>query len=165
MDSLIETFHLDVKLIIAQLVNFIIVMLVLWFGAFKPLSKVMGERTQKIEKSLAQAKEIEDRLTKTDVERENILKRTKSEASLLLEKANKDAEKNKQELAAKTKAEVEKLVAEGKKQLAAEKEKMVAAAKAEVGDLVVEATKKVLGSVLTKEVDKKVIEEALKEIK
>ncbi|MFA6533631.1 MAG: F0F1 ATP synthase subunit B [Patescibacteria group bacterium] len=165
MDALIETFHLDLKLIIAQIVNFLIVLGVLWQFALKPLQKIMNERTAKIDKSLQDAKAIEEKMTATDSERAAILKATKTEAAAFLEQARQEAEVNKQETAQKAKVEVEKIVQKGKEQLAADKTKLSAELKSEVADLVVAVTSKVLASALTKEVDKKVIEAALKEIK
>lgn len=165
MDSLISTFHLDLKLIIAQLVNFTVVAVVLWFFALKPLIKVMSERTKTIEKSLSDAKKIEDRLAKTEAEKRQILEVTKKEAAGILEETNKKAEVNKKEMVDKAKSEIEKLVEKGKYQLASDREKMLSEVKAQVADLVIDATKKVLGEALTKDVDKKVIEDAIKKIK
>ena len=50
MDTIIESFHVDFKLLIAQAINFLIVFLVLYYFVFKPLLKVMKERSEKIEK-------------------------------------------------------------------------------------------------------------------
>ncbi|MCX6740224.1 MAG: F0F1 ATP synthase subunit B [Candidatus Parcubacteria bacterium] len=165
MESLISTFHLDVKLIIAQLFNFAVVALVLWFFALKPLLKVMSERTKTIEKSLADAKKIEDRLVKTEAEKKQIIDATKKEAANILDETNKKAEANKKEMVEKAKDEIEKLIAKGKYQISSDKEKMLVEVKAELADLVVDATKKVLGESLTKEVDRKVVEEAVKKIR
>ena len=165
MGSLISTFHIDVRLIIAQLVNFIIVMLVLWFFALKPLIKMMGERTEKIEKSLLQAKEIEVKMTATQAEQAAILKQAKQDAAAVLEAAKASGEDNRQQMLQKTKEEVEKIVVKGKEQLAAEKVKMVGEIKGEIADLVIATTKKVLGSAVTKEVDKKLVNEAIKDLK
>ena len=165
MESLIQTFHLDLKLMIAQLVNFGIVALVLWFFALKPLLKVMSERTKTIEKSLSDAKKIEERLAKTEAEKRQIIDVTKKEAAGILEEANKKAEAGRKETVNKAKEEIEKLVDKGKIQLVLDKEKMLAEVKAQVADLVVDATKKVLGEALTKEVDKKLVEEAIKKIR
>ena len=55
MDSLITTFHIDWKIIIAQVINFLIVFLVLYFFAIKPLKKMMAERADKISKGLTDA--------------------------------------------------------------------------------------------------------------
>ena len=56
MDSLISTFHIDWHLIVAQLVNFAVVILVLWRFALKPLGKLMDERGQTIAGGLENAK-------------------------------------------------------------------------------------------------------------
>ena len=48
MDSIISTFHIDWKIIIAQAINFGVVFIVLYIFALKPLSKLMNERAEKI---------------------------------------------------------------------------------------------------------------------
>ena len=65
----------------------------------------------------------------------------------------------------KAKSEIENLIAKGKQQIGSDKEKMLAEVKAEVADLVVAVTQKVLGEALTKDVDKKVVEEAIRKIR
>jgi F-type H+-transporting ATPase subunit b len=165
MDSLISTFHLDLTLIIAQLFNFAVVALVLWFIALKPLIKVMTERTTKIEKSLADAKKIEERLAKTEAEKRQIIDATKKEAANILEETNKKAEASKKEMVEKAKSEIETLISKGKQQIGSEKEKMISEVKAELADLVVAVTQKVLGEAMTKDVDKKVVEDAIRKIK
>ena len=52
MDSLITTFHIDWKIVIAQVINFGIVFAVLYFFALKPLSKLMKEREDIISKAI-----------------------------------------------------------------------------------------------------------------
>ena len=66
MDSLIQTFHIDAKLLAAQAINFAIVFAVLYFFALKPLVKVMQERTKKIEKSVKDAQEVDKRLARAE---------------------------------------------------------------------------------------------------
>jgi len=162
MESLITTFHLDLKLLIAQLVNFLIVAGVLWFFALKPLMKIMTERTAKIEQGLKDAKNFEEKLAQAERDRQKTMTAAKREAEIILEKASQEAEANKKEMLSQAKGEIEKLIASGKTQLASEKEKMVSEVKAEIGDLVIAATKKVLDVELNKEIDNKIITEAIK---
>lgn len=164
MDSLIETFHLDVAGIIAQLVNFAIVFAVLYFFALKPLTKLMRERTAKIEKGLADAKDAETKLQESAAEKEEVLNEAKKQSLAVLTKAGKKAEAERQETMAKTKKEVESIVMKGKEQLAAEKVKMVSSAKAELGNLVASATEKILSEGLSKEIDEKVSKKIIKEV-
>ena len=63
------------------------------------------------------------------------------------------------------KREVQTVIAAAKEQIAQEKQSMLRELKAEVGTLVVKATAKVLEKVTTKEVDERLIEESLKEVK
>lgn len=163
MDSLIETFHLDVKAVLAQLVNFAIVFGVLWFFALKPLTKMMRERTNKIEKGLQDAKEIEEKLALTESEKNKVIAEAKKQGLVVLEEASKKAATEQQESIAKTKKEVENIVAKGKEQLAQEKTKIITDAKSEIANMVVAATKKVLGDSLTKEMDEKLTHKIIKE--
>ena len=68
MEQIIETFHLDIKLLLAQAINFAIVFAVLYYFVIKPLTKVMAERSRKIEKSLEDAEKVEKRLEQTEEE-------------------------------------------------------------------------------------------------
>src|SRR3990167_3529004 len=56
MNGFIETFHIDWRLMIAQLFNFGIVFLAFYLLAAKPLRKLMKERGEEIETGLQNAK-------------------------------------------------------------------------------------------------------------
>lgn len=165
MESLIETFHINWQLLLAQVINFTIVFLVLWYFALKPLMKVMSDRTKKIEKSLDDARQIEENLKKSDEDMVVKIMEAKRAAQKILEDAARQAEKNKTETVAKAKEEVGKIVNQGKEQIAAEKEQMLKEVKSEVADLVIATTEKVLGKVMDKKLDQEIIEKTLKEIK
>jgi F-type H+-transporting ATPase subunit b len=144
MDSFIETFHIDWKTIIAQGVNFILVLFVLNFLVLKPLKKVMKEREEKIISGLENAKLNEEIVSKTKIEYDNVIKNAKIEAHNIFQEGKKDAEKRRLETLENTKLEVEKMIQEGKKSLEIEKSKMINEAKTEIVSLVVKATEKIL---------------------
>ena len=68
MESIISTFHIDWKIIIAQAVNFGVVFVVLYVYALKPLGKLMKERGEKIEAGLNDAKKSNELLHKATEE-------------------------------------------------------------------------------------------------
>lgn len=164
MDSLITTFHIDIKLLLAQVVNFAIVASVLWFFALRPLVKILQDRSATIEKSLQNAKDIEAKVTATTSEYQATVRQAREEAAVIVREARAAADEQRTSALAKTKAEVERIVVRGKEQLATEKVKMIAEAQSQVGQLVAAATAQVLAGVVTKEVDKKVIDRALKDV-
>lgn len=165
MEELIKTFYIDWKLIIAQFINFVIVVGVLWYYAVGPLTKKMTERTKAIEKGLADAKKVEENLARAEELKEEKLADARREAERIIEEAKKTVEQNRAETLAKTKAEAEKVVTEAKRQIAVEKEKMAADLKAEVRDLVMATTAKVLEEVITADKDKELIKKTVEKIK
>jgi len=165
MDSLITTFHIDWKLLIAQIINFGIVLAVLWFFALKPLLKTMSERGKEIDESLKNAEKIKEDLVKVDEEKKVIISVAKREARNIIEQARVEGNNQGQQIVDNAKKEVQTIIITAKEQINQEKEKMLKEAKAEVGDLVIKATKKILEKTGSKELDEKLVENTLKEIK
>ena len=165
MDSIISTFHIDWKLMLAQLVNFGIVAFVLWYFVFKPLGQKMTDRTNTIEKSLEEAKQISENLKNSEVEKNQIIKEARQKAEAILQQTAEQANSERQKSVEAAKAEVKKVVDDGKAQIAKEKEKMLSDVKSEVAELVALATSKVLQGVTDQKINKELAEKALKEIK
>lgn len=162
MDSLISAFHIDWKLFIAQLINFAIVFSVLYFFAFKPLVKTMTDRSEKIDKSLKEADEIEKRLALTEREREEIITAAKKQASLIVEEASARGEDRKNELVAKAKEEIGQVINAEKEKLVRDKAETLKEIKNEVAELVVMTVEKLLNEKMTGEKDKELIKKMVK---
>ena len=162
MESIISVFHLDVKLLIAQMVNFAIVLAVLYWLAFKPLIKVMSERSAKIEHGLKEAEEITARLEGAKAEQAQILAEAKREAAEIIASARNLGEDKKNQLIAQAKEEIGKVITQEKEQLQAEKAKTLQELKAETADLVVAVCTKLLGQQGSKEIDKNLVNKFLK---
>ena len=144
MDSLISTFHIDFKIMIAQLFNFALVFIALYFIAAKPLKKLMGDREAEIKQGLDDAKANKEMLENTAKESEVAMRKARNEANEIFDKAKKEVEKKKTEMLESAKAEVAGMLAQGKKTLDAEKEKMMTELKNEVAGLAMAATEKIL---------------------
>ncbi len=164
MDSLISTFHIDWHLIVAQGINFIVVLLVLYFFALKPLSKLMDERGKTIAGGLDNAKKQEELLAAQKAEYDATLAQARKEASEIMNEVKKDAEAKRSDIIAKADADSKAIFEAGKKNLEAEKAKILTDAKTELVNLVVSATEKVMGEVATGKIDMKIVENSIKEI-
>jgi F-type H+-transporting ATPase subunit b len=162
MDSLISTFHIDLNLFIAQLVNFAIVFSVLYFFAFKPLVKVMGERTEKIDKSLRDADEIEKRLSLTEKEQTDIINAAKKQANLIIEEADKKGEVRHEEMLARAKEEIGDLMNAQRATIDRDKAETLKQIKAEIAELVVMTVEKVLNEKIDSDKDQQIIKDLVK---
>ena len=161
MEALIGTFHIDYKILIAQIVNFSIVLFVLYKFAYGPLVKVMNDRTEKIEKGLKDAQEANKKLTETEEREKEVLGKARKEAQAIIESAEKTALKNKDELLAEAKKKSEEILENAKRQIEDEKVKMISEIKSEIADLVVAATGKVIDEKMDKSKDDAIIKKAI----
>jgi F-type H+-transporting ATPase subunit b len=162
MENLIETFHLDVKLIIAQLINFIIVFAVLYWFAFKPLVKVMAERASKISKSLDDAKKVEEKLAETQAEFNKVINEAKKQANTILEKAAVQADDRKQAEIKRAKEEIGAIINQEKQKMQMEKAATLKEIKKEVADLVIATVEKVLVEKIDAKKDGEIIKKIIK---
>jgi len=159
MESIINTFHIDYKIIIAQIFNFGVVFVVLYIYALKPLSKLMKERTEKIEKGISDAKENAVVLNKTKEEYEEVLVKAKKEADKIFQEVKKEAEAKRVQMLEKAKKEVDAMIETGKKNLENEKFKIVNEAKEEITTLSVKIAEKIIESKIDGNFDEKMIKE------
>ncbi len=162
MESLISTFHVDLKLFIAQLVNFAIVFSVLYFFAFKPLVKTMAERTERIDKSLKEADEIEKKLSLTEKDREEIISLAKKQANVIVEEANKRGEEKRNEALIKAKEEIGQVINAEKEKLNRDKAETLKEIKKDVAELVAITVEKLLNDKMTSAKDAEVVKKMLK---
>lgn len=164
MEELIKAFHLDGKILLAQIVNFSILFFLFYKLAYKPILAKMTSRTEKIEKGLRDATEAAKLLEESNQEREEKILAAKKEAGEILEKARVLAEKNRKNLAEKTQQEAQKIVQQAKEQIAGEKEKVLAQIKAEAAGLIELSLVKILNEKSLKESDRALVEKAAQEI-
>jgi len=162
MESLISAFHIDLKLFIAQLVNFGLVFSVLYFFAFKPLVKTMSERSDRISQSLKDADQIEKRLAATETEQADIISAAKKQANLIVEEADKRGEIRRQELIEKAKEDIVAVMNTERAKLDRDKVETLKSIKAEVADLVVLTVEKLLNEKMDSDQDQELIKKLVK---
>ena len=148
--ELLQNLGIHGKLLLAQVVNFLILLWVLKKFVYVPLIKVMETRQGKIEKGLKDAEESERRLESMKEEEKRVLEKARKEAQKIIEKAEEQAKKNSEEVTKKTKEKAEQIVQEAKSEIAEEKKKILQEAKSEVAELVFLATKKVVEGEISK---------------
>jgi len=157
MESLVSTFHLDLKLFIAQLINFGIVFAVLYWFALKPLFKIMALRTKKIEQGLRDAKESADKLDQSKAEHEAIIKAARQEAVAVIDQAVKNAELRREEMLNKAKEEIGLVINQERAKMQQEKSEVLKEIKSEVAELVIASIAKILPQKLSAEDEKDLI--------
>lgn len=147
-----------------QLVNFAIVGSIIWFLILKPLSKKLTERQKMIDESIANSKQIQENLQKSEQKFQERIDVAKVEANKILDKAQNEAENVSVALKEKAKKEIELLVDQAKRNIRIERDEMVAEIKKSAADMVVSALEKILSEKIDEKKDKHLIEEMVKKL-
>ena len=151
--ELLHALGLDTKILIAQLVNFAVLLFVLWKFGYRPLLKFLDERQEKIEAGIKNAEAAEKRLHDIDDKEQTVLRQAQKEAQALIEKTNEHLNQRKKEMMAKTKEELE-----------VEKKIIFKNIKQETADLVVAALGKIISEKLDASVDAEYVKKVIHDV-
>ena len=152
---------LDTRLFLAQLLNFSIILFVMWKFVYKRLLTALDERTKKISKGLADADEARALKLNTEAEKQQMLHVARKEAQGIIDDARAVAITAHDAIMKTTKLEVEKVVAQGREEILADKNVALRSAKAELGDIVVAAVEKIAREKIDPQKDAKLLQELL----
>lgn len=162
--SFLAALGLNAKLFVAQLINFSIVLYVVWRWIYKPLLKVMDKRAQTIAGGLENAEKAQKTLADVERKTETMLTEAQQVSQKIIEEARVEAGLERKKLTAETQTELERQLADARERLKADKQAMLTSIKVEVADLIAEATQKVMSGGADDEAQRKLIKEAIKEV-
>ena len=142
--QIFDLFGLDIRFLLAQIVNFGIVAFLLYKFAFKPVLATIEERQKKISDGLQYAEEMKIKLAEAEKEHAATLQKAQQEAQTILGEARETAKLylDKQTEAAAGKGE--EIIAKAKEAIELERNKMLTEVRGEVVRLVIDTTSKVL---------------------
>ncbi|SFI66572.1 F0F1 ATP synthase subunit B [Thermoflavimicrobium dichotomicum] len=137
--------------ILAQLVIFIILMLLVSKYALRPLLDTMKKRQDYIDNQIITAEKSRQEAEELLAEQKALLKQAQTEAKELIERAKAQKEKEAEKIILEAKEQAERMIQEAKLEIEREREKAIAALRDEVGALTVQLASKLL----EKELDEK----------
>lgn len=159
-----ETFGWNWPLFLSQVISFVIVAFCLRRFAYKPVLAMLEERRQRIAEGLLNAEKIKQQLAEAEQRYAEILAKANAQAEKMIDEAKQStahlAERKQQEAI----AAAEQILAKAREASALEYERTMAELKRQLGRLVVETTAKVTGKVLTPEDQRRLQEEAARQL-
>jgi len=159
-----DTFGWNWKLFLSQVISFCIVAFLLRRFAYKPILAVLEDRRRKVEEGQLNAEKIRKELAEAEKRYQEIVAKANADAQRMIDEARESsahvAERKQQEAI----AAAEQILAKAKEAAALEHERQMQTLKRELGRLVVDTTAKVTGKVLTPEDQKRLQEEAARQV-
>ena len=147
--SIVEKFGIEPKLVVWQIVAFLILFGTLYKIGIKPTIATMEERNKKISDGLRHAEETQTRLAAAAQESAAIIKAAQLDAQKAIEEARKSAKEFGDKQQAEAIQRAADLLTKAQQSIELEHKKMLDQARGEIARLVVTTTERVLAKKLT----------------
>lgn len=144
-------------------VNIIILFILLKIFLFKPINKIMDERTRSIQEDIDSAKKSREEAEALKQEYAEDISDAKAEAQKIIMKAHEDAEAEKAVILQKSQEEADQLVSDANKAIESKRKRVLAQAQTQIADLAIEAASKIIGENVDDEKNRRLVDEFLSE--
>jgi F-type H+-transporting ATPase subunit b len=164
MSELFSKLGLDWKLLLAQAVNFLVLLTVLYLAAYKPLLKVLKSRRDRIEEGLTKAEEADRRLLEANEMAKEKMKAAEAESLKTLQATENKAKKLEAELLAEAHEKESSIIQNAERVAKTKGEEESARVRAEAKGLIRMALEKAVG-LKPQAIDESMINEAVEAMK
>jgi F-type H+-transporting ATPase subunit b len=147
--------------LLAQIVNFVIILFLLNKLAVGPVTRILAERRARIEQGIKDAEQARTDREQAEQERLNALQEARREANEILARAQRVAQESREQDMAATRAELDRMRERATSEIEAEKQRALIDLRTEVVDLALAAAGKVVGETMTGERQRRLVEEFL----
>ena len=149
--------------IIVSALNFVILLVLLWVFALRPIARMLDQRQQRIEAGLRDAEQARRDRDAADTERAATLAEARREANEILNRAQKIAQETRDRDLVAVRAELERLRQLAAGEIEAEKLRAMADLRAEVANLALAAAARVVGESMDDVRQRRLVQEFLHE--
>lgn len=154
---------LDLPTFVGQLVSFLILLVALSYFGYKPIRRVLEERSQRIRDSVEQAELARSECAQVRVEAEQELKEARLEAHRIMVEAGVTRDRLLEEARSEAREEARAVVEEAGTQLEAQRRAIVEGLRREFADAAISAAEAIVVDNLDTERHRRLIERALGE--
>jgi F-type H+-transporting ATPase subunit b len=154
---------LDLATFVGQLISFLILLGLLTLFGYKPVRKMLDERSQRIKESIERAEATKKKYEQAESAIQKQLEEAHKKSQDIITQATALGDKIKEEARKAAKKETEVIYAQANLQLEKEQDKAISELRKEFVDTVILATEKVISETLDEEKHRNLIEKILEE--
>ena len=156
-----EALGINLNFLISQIINFLIILFILWRFVWNPLVRLMDQRKQRIQESLAEAERVRQEAAQEQAAFEKRLAEERQKATAQVAEAAKQGQQVREEIVAAAQRESEQIVANAQRQATDMQAQALADARRQIADLAVLAAQKVIGTSLDEGRQRQLVNEFL----
>ena len=154
---------INLPVLVAQIVNVAILLGLLYLVAYKPIMRMLDERSRRIKESMEQAEAIKEQAARAEEEVKKQLEAAAKEGQARIAQAVQIGEDVKQKAQQEARQETEILINRARTEIQRERGEAVDELRKEVADLTIMAAEKVIDRSLDKETHRDLIDKVLEE--
>jgi F-type H+-transporting ATPase subunit b len=159
----LKSLGINLPSLVAQIINFTILLVVLYLLAYKPLLKYLDERRRRIQEGLEAAEQAKERLARAQEDVETQLERARQEGQALIGQAQQVAARVQEDAHQQARTDAEALLTRARGEIQLERDSAIAHLRREFADLTITAAEKVINQSLDRQAHRRLIEETLAE--
>ncbi len=149
--------------LLAQIVNFVILFGLLYLVAYKPIMRMLDERSKKVKESMEQTEYIKEQAAHAEEEAKKQIEAASQEGQEVIARAVRTGEGVRQQAQQEAKQEGEALITRAQAEIQRERDEAIDELRKEFADLTILAAEKVIERSLDKKAHRELIEKTLEE--
>jgi len=149
--------------LIAQVVNVAILFGLLYLVAYKPIMRMLDERSNKIKESMENTEHIKQQAERAEEEASKRIEEAAKEGQEAIARAMRTGDEVRQEAQQKARSEGEALIARAKSEIQRERDESIDQLRGEFADITIQAAGKVIDRTLDRKAHRDIIDKVLKE--
>jgi len=153
---------INMPTLLAQIVNAVLLFVLLYFVAWKPLTRMVDRRTEKIKEGVELAEVMKKKLANVDQEATKRIEEATEQEQSIVERAKQEAEVIKQKAQEENNLEAEEFRANIRVEMQRERGDIIDQLCNDIINLVVMATERVMGRPLSEEEHRRIVEQVLR---
>ena len=158
-----EGLGISLPTLLAQIINFAILLVLMYLVAYKPIMRMFDERSRKIKESIEQTESIKEQAAHAEEEAEKRIEAAGKEGQELVARAVRTGEEVRQQTQQEAKRDAELLIARARTEIQRERDEAIGELRKEFADLTIKAAEKVIDRSLDKKAHRQIIDKVLKE--
>ncbi|MFP4436652.1 MAG: F0F1 ATP synthase subunit B [Chloroflexaceae bacterium] len=156
-----EALGINFNLFLAQVINFGVVVGALFYLLYKPVLKMLRDRTERIEQSLQESDQVQEQLDNARRDYDAEIARARQEAATILSQAQERARSQEAEIVSQARQDADRIRIEAREQAEQERDQMLREVKDQVAGLVTLTAGRVLQAELAAQGHDRLINESL----
>ena len=149
--------------LLAQLVNFLILLIVLRLFLYKPILRILDERKRRIEEGLMRSEQAASQAAAQEGEARRAMEEARNEAREVVQRAQEAASRLRAELEGQARTQAEQIVERARADIQLEREQAIQQLRAEFAGLTMLAAERVIGQSLDRQAHQRLIDEVIVE--